>query len=580
MKEASINRLRRHRALFCALGLNIVFLLLCVCCSHMRFGTNDDRDISNLLANVYGDQDGCYIAFVNVFLCNALAALYAVTADTVNWYVLLSVIVSFAALTSISYLLLRRARHFAVGFLLSTLLLAVLSESHYVVFQFTQNAALYTAAGMLLLVDILQTPKGKGSILRGGAGGFFILIGTMLRFQALYFALPYMALFTGYEMLFARGDVRLSRWMQENWKTIAAMLLFVILAVGLRFGGLMSFRSNPETQNYYEENKLRAELLDYGLPDYDTNAEALRELGITKEDLEMFSNQSYLDRDVFSRDVIETLVDMKAEKSSSYSAKNLKLSAIKSVFSVPADRQEQLYWVAFLGVVLFLLLCMERRQWLLLFGTLAIMFAMLWYFNSVGRLPYRVWYSIAAPGLIFGCYLGAQGGQKPISGAGNNVARYRAGQALLVALCITACTAVLGHAAEDDTVMITDTYQKVVEYAEARPDDFFLLDRPTISRLSYTSTVTPMTCLPRGSYQNMCIQGGWICWTPANTSVLERWGIRNPYQAIGEGREIFIISDKEPEQELAFIRRHYNPNVDMELVDRINNLVVYRFFVG
>ena len=36
---------------------------------------DDDRDISNLLANVYGGEDGYYIAFVNVFLCKALAAL-------------------------------------------------------------------------------------------------------------------------------------------------------------------------------------------------------------------------------------------------------------------------------------------------------------------------------------------------------------------------------------------------------------------------------------------------------------------------------------------------------------------------
>ena len=29
--------------------------------NHMRFETNDDRDISNLLANVYGGDDGQYI---------------------------------------------------------------------------------------------------------------------------------------------------------------------------------------------------------------------------------------------------------------------------------------------------------------------------------------------------------------------------------------------------------------------------------------------------------------------------------------------------------------------------------------
>ena len=57
----------------------------------MQFGTNDDRDISNLLANVYGGEDGHYIAFVNVFLCKALAALYKATDNATNWYVIISV---------------------------------------------------------------------------------------------------------------------------------------------------------------------------------------------------------------------------------------------------------------------------------------------------------------------------------------------------------------------------------------------------------------------------------------------------------------------------------------------------------
>lgn len=82
------------------------------------------------------------------------------------------------------------------------------------------------------------------------------------------------------------------------------------------------------------------------------------------------------------------------------------------------------------------------------------------------------------------------------------------GCTLLILTCAAVCVLTICHAVEDDTAEITDTYQKVIEYAESYPDDFFLLDRPTISRLTYTSTATPFTCFSRTSHQNVCIQGG------------------------------------------------------------------------
>lgn len=92
----------------------------------MQFGTNDDRDISNLLANVYGGEDGYYIAFVNVFLCKALAALYKITNNAANWYVIISVGVSFISLATASYILMHRAKRFPAGAALTIIFVGAL----------------------------------------------------------------------------------------------------------------------------------------------------------------------------------------------------------------------------------------------------------------------------------------------------------------------------------------------------------------------------------------------------------------------------------------------------------------------
>ena len=579
---------KKRRAAFCAVGLNVLFFMICMCFSHMQFGTNDDRDISNLLANVYGGGDGHYIAFVNVFLCRALSALYQVTDNIVNWYVVLSVGASFVALTLASYIILYRTERFSIGIGLTVVLLATLCESHYVVFQFTQNAALYAAVGALLLTDMLRCGARKSRIWRGVMGCGMVLLGSMLRFQSLYFAVPYLAMFAGYELLLGRNGLRLFPWIKLHWRTLLTMCLSLALALGMRAGNLAFYRHDAAIWDYYEENRMRAELLDYGVPDYDENAEALTALGISREDLELFANQSYLDREVFNRDVVEALVSMKSEQASSYSAVNLKKSAIADVFAVPEDGIQRRFWVVFLGLSLFLVLCTEKKRLLLLLGTYAMVFAMMWYFVSVGRMPYRVWYSITASALIACVYIGATGIQarytvdkadKTLKITMRNIG-YDVGIVCLIASCAVICISVARNAARDDTAEITDTYQRVIEYAETYPDDFFLLDRPTISRLTYTSTVTPFTCFSRTSHKNVCIQGGWICWTPANLSVLERWGTPNVYRAIAEGETKYMICTVPPAAELAFIQRHYNPNVYMEWVDSVNDLQVYRFAVG
>lgn len=588
MTKTFASWLKKHREILCALGINLLFLLICLCFSHMQFGTNDDRDISNLLANVYGGEDGHYIAFVNVFLCKALAALYKATDNATNWYVIISVGISFISLTTASYILMHRAKRFPAGAALTIIFVGALCESHYIVFQFTQNAALYVAVGAVLLADMLQKTSRKGKLFRGIGGCVLMLMGSMLRYQSLYFTLPYLAMFAGYEVLFAHKDMPLLSWLKKNWKTLAVMCVSVLVAVGVRTANMAYYRSNPATLDYYEENAMRAELLDYGVPDYDENAEALMALGISREDLDMFANQSYLDKEVFNRDVVEALVGMKSEQSASYSAVNLKTEAIAAVFQVPDDVRQRQFWLLFFGVVLFLLLCMDWKRFLLLLGTLVVAFAMMWYFVSVGRMPYRVWYSITAPALLFCIYLGTLSWRKrsvvdqadkniwtTLGGVGHDM-----GCTLLILTCAAVCVLTICHAAEDDTAEITDTYQKVIEYAESYPDDFFLLDRPTISRLTYTSTATPFTCFSRTSHQNVCIQGGWVCWTPANLSVLERWGMPNVYQAIGEGAVVYMICTVPPERELAFIQRHYNPNVTMAWVDSVNDLMVYGFYIA
>lgn len=578
----SKQRQLRRRSVLISVVLNTIVLAVAMIFSNMEFGTNDDRDISNLLADVYGTGYGHYITFVNVILCKALSCIYWITGNATNWYVLFSVVGSYLSMVAICYLLIYRSRSLPFGTAISVIVVGLLYESHYITFQFTQNAALITLAGVLLLTDVVLSGWGKGSLIQSAAGVVLAVLGSMIRFQSIYFTFPYLIMFVGYEMVFVKKPEGFQAWFKSRWKALTGVAVCVVLVLGARGVHNYVYQSNPVLKEFYEVNLLRVELLDYGFPSYQENAEAIEALGLTEEDIILFENQCFLDSDVFSREVLEALVEMKSEQASSYSMENLKLSSVWNVLrTVRSNMSENLVWQAMIVACIVFLLSTKRKRWLVALGCTVAPLVMIWYFVSVNRMPYRIWYSIVAPAVVCLFYLCAVGfvsperenadKRKKISGAVTT--------GMVGILCAATVFSVGARAYEDDSVKITDTYERVLILAQQYPDKVVLLDRPTISGLTYNSTITPMTCLSAGSHHNICYQGGWICWTPANLSALSNYGTDNIYRAIGEGMEVILVDERTPEMKLSFIQRHYNPDVCMETIGAIGSIGIYRLYI-
>lgn len=570
-------------------ALNTIILIIALCFSHMQFGSNDDRDISNLLANVSGQQNGYYITFVNVIFSKVMSCIFKWTDNIINWYVLMCVIFSFLALICISELVIRRASNYWVGLCLSVILVTWIYKSHYIVFQFTQNAALYSLTGVLLLGDMVLYKWEKHSWRTCVIGILFLLLGSLVRFQSIYFTGPYICLIVGYEALTHERKEVFFSWLRQKWKPLAAISLGVVLVLSVRYVHIKTFEYNQELNDYYIDNNLRAELLDYGVPDYQQHADEFSALGITEDDLWLFSKHTCIDKEVYNRQTLEAMVSMKGTKGTTYSPENLRLSSIPAIWnSVTESPSSIVLWGLIFADLLFFVVCTDRKHFLLILGSIFLPIGMMWYFVSVNRMPYRVWYSIVVPALVMITYICAMG-YRPTSEEGCK--GFRVGSAekalhvfgivLLVTATLTMMAITIRRACLDDSKDITDSYEKILDFAQEHPDTLVLLDRPTVTPLTYCSTITPMTCLARGSHQNICYQGGWICWTPGNMCVLQNFGIDNPYRAIGEGMEVYLIDSVSPGRKLAFIRSHYNERVAMEQMGTIEgtDIGIFRLFI-
>lgn len=569
-------------ALALSLTINILILAIALIFSNMEFGTNDDRDISNLLANVYGTDLGYYIPFVNIILTKSLSVLYAITNNVANWYVVCSLAAAFTSLTALGYVLIRRSRNAWIGMMLAFIMTGLLYENHYITFQFTQNAALITMAGVVLLVDILFFGWDKQELPQVILGSLLVLFGSLLRFQSVYFAFPYLLMYVGYELVFLKKARGFSKWIGNRWKALVSIAVTLILVFAARGIHNYVYDSNPTLNAFYQEHLLRVELLDYGFPSYEENAEAIDELGLTEEDIQLFQKQCFLDKDVYSVDVLESLVAMKSNTSNSVSLKNLRLSSVPNVLKViKSDIHKNLFWQAMLVVALLFVMNTRYKRWLVLLGSMVVPLAMIWYFDSVNRMPYRVWYSVVAPAVISLIYICAIDYRKikidrkkvvtVLRGAASNIA--------MAVIVLSVAVGVCQRAMEDDSVKITDDYERILAVAEEHSNIFVLMDRPTISVLTYNSTISPLTCLDAGSQKNVCLMGGWICWTPGNLSALSNFNTSNVFQSISEGMDVILVDARNPEMKLSFIQRHYNENVCMKEIGTIGTAGIYRFYI-
>lgn len=588
---------RKNKELICSLVLNIFVVYIALHFGLLQFGTNDDRDVSNLLAGVYGGDNGQYIVFINIILCKALSFLYKATNNIVNWYVLLSLVLSGLSLVALSYILMARAPMFGLGIGLAFVLVCTLYDSHYIVFQFTHNAVLLCITGIILLTDCLWHEWTRKSKYEVTIGILLTIVGSMIRFQAVYFSFPYLIILLGYDFIAAmRSKNKLIAealvYIRSKKKSLLGIFLMVVLVIAARGIHIHKYLTNPVLKDFYEENLLRAELLDYGVPSYEEHAAEYESIGLSQADVELFTEQCFWDKNIFSKDILEAMVAMKTEVATAYSIPTVTKEKLAETFaSITDSLQNSAHWFVVIGVLFFLVIFTGKRRVIAMFamfGSLLFTLGVNYYFVSTGRMPYRVWYAFMTPLVVFGLYLCVTGGERE---ALQNLQKAQSVYVreikkklvygILIVLVEASIYKVIPKILENDESFITNTYELILEYAEQHPDQLVLLDRPTISVLTYTSTIHPLMVPSRESHNNICYLGGWICWTPANMSTLSRFDAVDLLQAIEQGLEVILIDAKTPWQKIDFLRRHYNSNFNLELIDIVDGTEIgmYRIYL-
>ena len=551
------------RALLYSVAINLFFLVLCLVFGDIKFGAIDDYFMAAVLTGAHGTDYNPHLLFVNAIYGYALLPLYHLF-PKIGWYYVGEMAAVFASFTAIGYVLLRRCGE-RWGLLLTTLFTAMFASDFYLVIQFTQCASILSAAGMLLfgfgMVDCRASKGARNDVWKYVPfvlGITLMLWGSVMRWQAFLMGMPFFCV----GLLF-----NLKQCWKFKWAVMAGLAVMFTGAYAMHYFDASLYK-NAEYAPYVEIQNPRAALGDGS--NYNQNAvyEDIEEMGKSGVDYHMLTEWTFYDTETFAVDSMQAIVDVIGQyrdKIERGDIPRLLLSALGHSLRSP------LFWTWF--IFCMLIWATDRKKFLYLWASLAVILYLMSMLLAMNRLVYRV---------ESGFWLYAAILAVPLWGR----FRYELPRKLVVAaVAVIALANVFTYATSGEmvrgpgsgelrTLAIEDStdYDQVFAYIDSQPDKMFLLSMNAYMRFSHHKN-PPYLAEPIGSYRRTVSFGYWTPYLPEITQALAEFGITNPIKDVVHDNVIVINEGKLSN----FLQRHYYDSVAVDTLRGIGEMTFFKY---
>jgi hypothetical protein len=270
-------------ALVWAVVVNLILFGLLLSCATPNYESNDDLVMQLIASGFYTGQPDAHLVFTNILIGWVLRFFYETWAGC-NWYLVYLLLVHYAALTAIAFLVVSRRGGWRFALLYTGFFLLV--ETHLLLhLQFTTSAFLIGTAGLLLVVDGL-TPGHLIHWTRAIVGLAFWALMCLIREPVALFLVAVACPF-----LLERFD--LVGWRRLVGAGLACLGILLVLHGANRWAYLRD-RAWAEYSHY---NHLRGEIHDTPLTEYLPQADPA--VGWSRNDGWMFSEFYFSEPDVY-----------------------------------------------------------------------------------------------------------------------------------------------------------------------------------------------------------------------------------------------------------------------------------------
>lgn len=542
----------------CLLTLNIIFF-------QTRFESNDDSGMSFIIEGIYGEKTA-YAVFINVIIGKILKILYTVV-PIVKWYVIFQYAVLFISFVFLGYILLRQFEK-KKGIILFFALLIPFTYECYVYLQFTKTSGVAVATGLLLIFYCLRKNEKRRYLI---SGILLAILGSMIRFQSMLMVSL---------ILFGLGiNVIICEYKKEKFqiKRIWINMKPYLLCFGITFlcifmleGVNKQAYKNDEGWKYFlEYNYERYHLLDYGFPDWEENKVAYQKMEITKEDIDMYQGWCFADFEKLSLEKMKQINKLRENKKITV---HIVTDFVKDI---PIRFLEMRYSVLLITFFIIYLLYCKRKNWGILFYVLFTFLGSYFYFffmdryTNINRIDFIYIYAIICVFLeLFG-----EGGIQHKKGKENIWFIL-----LAVGLFSVGTVGVKEKKfSEQNSTTLANKQQYQEFYALTTEDKDKLYLQNTGSILN-DRAYSMWEVVPEGLSENRVSLGNWLTGSPLTLSILQKFGVENPFHDVINHSDVYLIDNYGIDTELSYIQRHYEENAKGALVKNINGFSVYKVF--
>lgn len=524
-----------------------------------------------IIYNMYSGLDGTFNIhgiYIHPIICFILGMFFKLI-PFINWHTFFLLAMQFLCFTLIGYTLLKKFKNgFSIIFYI--IFASIYYTSLLLLIQFTSVAALLILTALFLLIDKIETGEKhtkKYNIL------IFILftVGIMIRFKSLLIGLP----FIGIYLLILFIQFLKNREIKEKLKRlIKNYSIFFIITVIVYISNIIIYNFDGLYKNYMEYNEIRSNLQDMNYLSYEENKEIFDEVQWSKNDCYLFYTFGFGDENKYSKENLKKILDYKIQKDGTFDF-NTDISKVFKEYTNEMFNINVFITILFFstfGISIFL--CKGKRwQIILIFITTIGLHV---FFIVLGRSVLRV----IIPEYILGTLLLFYN----IKLKQNKKINDNIMNCILIFVIIVSGVYINGSKYKFN-YKIEDykSTQDIIQYTNQHKENVYLYTVPSLQFRYLAYNVYQMP--PKASFSNLRVIGGWDMFTENYYDFKERYNLdgtlldllkENVYLIDGEVIWSGKLYDNYKENIIYSIKQNYNINVNYEVIQKFDNLCIYK----
>lgn len=597
----------KSNPLLLAFVLNLLAFLFRIIVFDVKYEVSDDYITDAVLSGAFGNGYDPDLLFGNIILGYVLVFLYKLI-PVVSFYFVLLILLGFISSTIVLYLLFKH-RINVITLCIAVVYLSFTADDLYVLVQFTKVAAAAgIAGGLFILYGLWEAEKKKAWYIVPGA--LLIIVGSMVRYGPLYVYGAFLVLAFVYNavsyVLNNRKDKSIKSIVFDIFWRFVVCLVVIGMVYGLSSLNDYLRTSNEEYRKFHEYSNLRCSITDTTIPQYTAIKDDYEDLNLNLTDYVMLNSWNFNDSDVYPDDLLEKVADINAKYVTD------RTPTISETFDRILARAELFYPAAYaLYIPALLALVLSRKKIypvVLVLSAVAMFFGFFYFGRTVYRVEWGVLFCAAScmlAGFSYNDECKMAKLKKSIKG--KQMSTFGFYTSILVVLLlviriprITSRFDYMALSAEEyrqsymDTLYHSGDYivgkygfptsarklaPNLIDMMESDTEHYYIVDFGTgIQDLYYN--YDPWIRPEQGLFCKYSYYGGCTMHHPGERYALAQNGLDpdNPYKNLLNDN-VYLVDNWAFDYKLDYIRRYYNSDAQMMIVDQIDGYYVWDIYI-